>query len=87
MSTAKGSFPSNHGLTVCRSVEHARRFKAFREISGRLRVKKQKHVPGEHDAALDGGVLFRENFGETHYSFDHGQEVRIQSEADHAQTR
>ena len=29
------------------------------------------HVPGEHDAALDGGVLFRENFGETHYSFDH----------------
>ncbi len=52
-------------------AEHARRFKAFREISSRLRVKKQMHVPGEHDAALDGGVLFRENVGETHYSFDH----------------
>ncbi|MGH7247440.1 MAG: metallophosphoesterase family protein, partial [Pseudomonadota bacterium] len=26
---------------------------------------------GENDAALDGGVLFREFFGETHYSFDH----------------
>ena len=52
-------------------AEHARRFKTFRSISDRLRVKKRMHVPGEHDAALDGGVLFRENFGETHYSFDH----------------
>ena len=52
-------------------AEHARRFAKFREISGRLRVKKRMHVPGEHDAALDGGVLFREHFGETHYSFDH----------------
>jgi 3',5'-cyclic AMP phosphodiesterase CpdA len=30
-----------------------------------------KVVPGEHDAALDGGTLFRDAFGETHYSFDH----------------
>ena len=52
-------------------AEHARRFAKFQEISGRLRVKKRLHVPGEHDAALDGGTLFRENFGETHYSFDH----------------
>jgi hypothetical protein len=52
-------------------AEHAKRFKTFRAISDRLRVKKRMHVPGEHDAALDGGVLFRENFGETHYSFDH----------------
>ena len=52
-------------------AEHAKRFKTFRSISERLRVKKRMHVPGEHDAALDGGVLFRENFGETHYSFDH----------------
>jgi hypothetical protein len=52
-------------------AEHAKRFKTFRSISDRLRVKKRMHVPGEHDAALDGGVLFRENFGETHYSFDH----------------
>jgi hypothetical protein len=52
-------------------AEHARRMQSFRTIAGRLRAKKRYHVPGEHDAALDGGVLFRENFGETHYSFDH----------------
>ena len=52
-------------------AEHAKRFAAFKTISGRLRVKKRMHVPGEHDAALDGGTLFREHFGETHYSFDH----------------
>jgi 3',5'-cyclic AMP phosphodiesterase CpdA len=52
-------------------AEHAKRFAAFQEISGRLRIKKRMHVPGEHDAALDGGTLFREHFGETHYSFDH----------------
>jgi 3',5'-cyclic AMP phosphodiesterase CpdA len=51
--------------------EHAKRMQKFREIADRLRVKKRFHVPGEHDAALDRGMLFRENFGETHYSFDH----------------
>jgi 3',5'-cyclic AMP phosphodiesterase CpdA len=51
--------------------EPARRMKRFREIAGRLRVKTQRAVPGEHDAGLDGGVLFREQFGETHYAFDH----------------
>jgi 3',5'-cyclic AMP phosphodiesterase CpdA len=34
-------------------------------------VKAQKTVPGEHDAAIDGGALYREMFGETSYSFDH----------------
>src|SRR5262245_33559242 len=47
-------------------AEHARRMKSFRDIAGRLRVKKRYHVPGEHDAALDGGTLFHENFGESH---------------------
>ena len=51
--------------------EHAARMRKFREIASRLRVKKRFHVPGEHDAALDGGTLFRENFGDTHYAFDH----------------
>ena len=45
--------------------------KRFREIVSGLKVQNIKYVPGEHDAALDGGVLFRENFGESHYSFDH----------------
>jgi 3',5'-cyclic AMP phosphodiesterase CpdA len=30
-----------------------------------------KLVPGENDAALDGGDRFREFIGPTHYSFDH----------------
>jgi 3',5'-cyclic AMP phosphodiesterase CpdA len=51
--------------------EPARRMKRFKDIAGRLRVRVQKTVPGEHDAGLDGGVLFREVFGETHYAFDH----------------
>ena len=51
--------------------EHAKRMQAFRSIADRLRAKKRFHVPGEHDAALDGGTLFREHFGEMHYSFDH----------------
>jgi 3',5'-cyclic AMP phosphodiesterase CpdA len=51
--------------------EHAARMKTFREISQRLNVKNVKLIPGEHDAGLDGGALFRDVFGETHYSFDH----------------
>lgn len=51
--------------------EPARRMRRFREIAGRLRVKTQRLVPGEHDAGLDGGALFRESFGESHYAFDH----------------
>jgi hypothetical protein len=51
--------------------EHAERMRRFREIAGRLRVSKVYHVPGEHDAGLDGGELFRSFFGPTSYSFDH----------------
>src|SRR5262245_48132666 len=51
--------------------EHAARMKLFRDISARLKVKKLYHVPGEHDAGLDGGELFRSVFGPTYYSFDH----------------
>ncbi len=29
------------------------------------------HAASKNDAALDGGVLYREHFGESHYSFDH----------------
>ncbi len=50
---------------------HAQRMKTFREIAGRLKTKKLMCVPGEHDAGLDGGALFRDSFGPTHYSFDH----------------
>jgi 3',5'-cyclic AMP phosphodiesterase CpdA len=51
--------------------EHADRMKLFKKIAGGLNVPLVKVVPGEHDAGLDGGVLFRDAFGDTHYSFDH----------------
>ena len=50
---------------------HAKRMANFREIAGRLKATKLMCVPGEHDAGLDGGALFRENFGASNYSFDH----------------
>jgi hypothetical protein len=51
--------------------EHADRMRLFGKIAGRLRVPLVKCVPGEHDAALDGGTLFRDAFGDTSYAFDH----------------
>jgi 3',5'-cyclic AMP phosphodiesterase CpdA len=50
---------------------HAQRMKQFQEISRRINAPVIKCVPGEHDAGLDGGALYREFFGESHYSFDH----------------
>jgi 3',5'-cyclic AMP phosphodiesterase CpdA len=47
------------------------RMRRFQEIAGRLRVKNVKVVPGEHDAGLDGGQLYRTVFGPSHYAFDH----------------
>jgi hypothetical protein len=51
--------------------EPARRMQRFQQIAGALMVRDRRVVPGEHDAGLDGGVQFREVFGETHYAFDH----------------
>lgn len=51
--------------------EHAARMRRFKEIAGRLKVRAVKTIPGEHDAGLDGGALYRELFGETSYAFDH----------------
>jgi len=51
--------------------ESLARMRRFQEIAGRLRVKALKFVPGEHDAGLDGGALYRSVFGESHYAFDH----------------
>jgi Calcineurin-like phosphoesterase len=51
--------------------EPAARMKRFKDIAGRLKVKKVHYVPGEHDAGLDGGALYREVFGEPTAAFDH----------------
>src|SRR5690348_6264380 len=40
--------------------EHARRYKLFKQIAGGIRGAQVKVVPGENDAGLDGGVMFRE---------------------------
>jgi 3',5'-cyclic AMP phosphodiesterase CpdA len=50
---------------------HGGRMKRFLEISRGLNVPLVKHVPGEHDAGLDGGEMYRSFLGESHYSFDH----------------
>jgi len=50
---------------------HAQRMQLFKSIAARINTSTLHTVPGENDAALDGGVLYREHFGESHYSFDH----------------
>ena len=50
---------------------HAQRIKQFLEISKGLKVGKIMHVPGEHDAGLDGGAMYRDFLKDTYYSFDH----------------
>jgi hypothetical protein len=50
---------------------HHKRMLQFKQIASGIQTPKLYHVPGEHDAGLDQGILFREHFGETHYSFDH----------------
>jgi 3',5'-cyclic AMP phosphodiesterase CpdA len=41
---------------------HAQRMKQFQEICSRMKVGKVMYVPGEYDASLDGGQLYREFF-------------------------
>ena len=50
---------------------HAQRMQLFQSIAGRIKTSTLHTVPGENDAALDGGGLYREHFGDSHYSFDH----------------
>src|SRR5438552_14775883 len=50
---------------------HAQRMRQFLEISSRINVPLIKHVPGEHDAGLDGGAMYRDFLKDTYYSFDH----------------
>lgn len=47
------------------------RMNEFKEIISGIDVKTVRLIPGEHDASLDGGDMFQELFGKTHYSFQH----------------
>ncbi len=53
------------------AAERKARMRRFQAIAKRLRVPVVKTVPGEHDAGIDGGALYREFFGESSYAFDH----------------
>lgn len=53
-------------------VERRRRLAEFRDIAAGLTVKAVRFIPGEHDASLDAGAAYREFFGDTRYTFDHG---------------
>jgi 3',5'-cyclic AMP phosphodiesterase CpdA len=51
--------------------ERRKRLTELRDITGELKVKTLRYMPGEHDASLDQGLAFKEVFGPTHYTFDH----------------
>jgi 3',5'-cyclic AMP phosphodiesterase CpdA len=53
------------------AVERRRRLAEFKSIVADLKVKTVRFMPGEHDAALDRGAVYKEFFGETFYTFDH----------------
>ena len=48
-----------------------KRMAEFKAIVADLKVPKVIYLPGEHDAALDKGQAYQENFGALHQTFDH----------------
>lgn len=51
--------------------ERRKRMNEFRDIVSELKVKNVRFIPGEHDASLDNGAIYKEIFGNTYYSYDH----------------
>ena len=51
--------------------ERHRRMLEFKAIVAKLRVKDVRFLPGENDAGLDNGQMYRTIFGAGNYSFDH----------------
>jgi hypothetical protein len=52
-------------------TERRRRMAEFKAHAARLRVPVVRLMAGEHDASLDRGQAFQENFGSLRYSFNH----------------
>jgi heme/copper-type cytochrome/quinol oxidase subunit 2 len=52
-------------------VERKRRMTELVEQLKALKVKDIRFLPGEHDAGLDTGAVYREVFGPSYYAFDH----------------
>ncbi|MGE5469583.1 MAG: metallophosphoesterase family protein [Bacteroidota bacterium] len=57
-------------LTLDAKVRRAR-MTEFREIASGLKVRNVHYLPGEHDASVDRGEIYREFFGPSHYAFNH----------------
>jgi 3',5'-cyclic AMP phosphodiesterase CpdA len=51
--------------------ERRRRMVEFKQVVSKLNVRNLYLMPGEHDAALDFGTVYKSMFGPTHYTFDH----------------
>ncbi|MGA2331473.1 MAG: metallophosphoesterase [Syntrophales bacterium] len=51
--------------------ERRKRLAEFQKIVSELKVKNVRFMPGEHDAGLDEGKVYKEFFERTHYTFDH----------------
>jgi hypothetical protein len=51
--------------------ERARRMTEFKSIVADLKVKDVRFIPGENDAGLDNGAMYKSMFGDGNYSFDH----------------
>jgi 3',5'-cyclic AMP phosphodiesterase CpdA len=47
------------------------RMNEFRDIVSALNVKTVHFMAGEHDASLDEGDAYHQNFGNSYYTFDH----------------
>jgi 3',5'-cyclic AMP phosphodiesterase CpdA len=51
--------------------ERQRRMAEFKTIVADLTVKDVRFIPGENDAGLDNGAMYRAMFGDGYYAFDH----------------
>jgi hypothetical protein len=51
--------------------ERERRMTGFKSIVADLKVKDVRFIPGENDAGLDSGAMYKTMFGAGNYSFDH----------------
>jgi len=51
--------------------ERQRRMAEFKAIVAGLKVKELRFIPGENDAGLDAGAMYRTMFGAGNYNFDH----------------
>ncbi|MDR3518023.1 MAG: metallophosphoesterase [Azospirillaceae bacterium] len=51
--------------------ERQRRMMEFKSIVADLKVKDVRFIPGENDAGLDNGEMYKSLFGAGSYSFDH----------------